>query len=91
MGFLLRAGLVIGLLAYASAPVTSPSGRSEPGLAEQAASTLPAILGTLPPGLRERAAREGETAAARAIAAQLRGSVHAQVETGSEASTARIR
>ncbi|ACL59326.1 hypothetical protein [Methylobacterium nodulans] len=88
MGFLLRAGLVIGLLAYASAPATTvTAGRPGPGLAEQAAAAVPATLDALPPGLRERMIREGEAAASRAIAAQLRASpgAPAAVETDREA------
>jgi hypothetical protein len=58
MGFLLRAALVIGVIAYLTAPNPPPVAKPEPSLAERAAALAPQAVEALPPELRERLLRE---------------------------------
>ncbi|WP_020493641.1 hypothetical protein [Methylobacterium sp. WSM2598] len=71
MGFVLRAGLVIGLIAYASAPDRP----ERPGTAAAEAGKL---LDALPADLRARVAREAQAGLARAAADQLQAHLQAR-------------
>ncbi|MGY2047488.1 hypothetical protein [Methylobacterium sp. JK268] len=79
MGFLLRAALVIGVLAYASAPVPEPP---RPG--ETPPHSWPTGVAALPPDLRARLVRGAQEEVTRAVVEQLRGGLDPQ-RPGAEA------
>lgn len=74
MSFLLRAGLVIGVLSFLAVQRQGATTRHDPlaSLPERAATTLPSAWNALPPEARQRIAREGTAEIARRLAAMPR-------------------